>query len=251
LEGIRLALVNEIENGKKLRTDLLKQLVGGDAITARNPYERPRTYIPTHKIWMAGNCKPEIRNTDDGTWRRIHLVPWDAAFKPSAVTRDVTGVEALAMLRLPDDEHHGHALRCHVACSEATDGQRFFTYQEIETLARDLDKIRSWEDAAIKAASDAALAPGLQVAPTGHWFAFYRMGGPLSGLFGGGHSGSLEVLVEPAEHAAAFFRGAFVVGQRCHWSMYHYRFLRVAGRELRKLSEPPIPACIQRFDFPL
>ena len=50
--------------------------MGGDDIAARQPYERPYKFKPTHKLWLVGNHKPEIRGTDHGIWRRIHLIPW-------------------------------------------------------------------------------------------------------------------------------------------------------------------------------
>ena len=84
LEGIRLALADELPDGKKLRTEELKKLVGGDSIQGRNPYERPRDFAPTHKVWMAGNHRPEIISMDHGTWRRLLLVPWNAKFAPTA-----------------------------------------------------------------------------------------------------------------------------------------------------------------------
>lgn len=88
LEAARLTLADELPEGKRLRTDELKKLVGGDSITARQPYERQRTFKPTHKLWMCGNHKPEVGATDHGTWRRILLVPWLAKFSGEGPTRD-------------------------------------------------------------------------------------------------------------------------------------------------------------------
>lgn len=76
LEGCRLAVTDEIPENRRLNEAAIKALVGGDQIVARRPYERPYNFIPTHKLWMAGNHKPAITGSDLGIWRRIHLVPW-------------------------------------------------------------------------------------------------------------------------------------------------------------------------------
>jgi putative DNA primase/helicase len=87
LEGVRIALGDELPDGRKLRTEELKKLIGGDAILGRNPYEKPRDFLPTHKTWLCGNHKPEITSMDHGTWRRLLLVPWKARFTGDGLAR--------------------------------------------------------------------------------------------------------------------------------------------------------------------
>lgn len=76
LEGKRIVVTDEIPESRLLNDSAIKSLVGGDEITARRPYEKPYTFEPTHKLWLVGNHKPEIKGVDYGIWRRIHLVPW-------------------------------------------------------------------------------------------------------------------------------------------------------------------------------
>lgn len=76
MEGRRMVVSDEIPDGRKLNESAIKSLVGGDAITARRPYEKPYTFLPTHKLWLVGNHKPTIDGTDYGIWRRVHLIPW-------------------------------------------------------------------------------------------------------------------------------------------------------------------------------
>mgnify|MGYP003108594955 CR=1 FL=1 len=76
MEGRRLVVSDEIPESKKLNESAVKSLVGGDAITARRPYEKPYTFEPTHKLWLVGNHKPNIEGTDYGIWRRVNLIPW-------------------------------------------------------------------------------------------------------------------------------------------------------------------------------
>jgi len=76
LEGKRVAFTDEIPENRVLSDSAVKALVGGDMITARRPYEKPYNFAPTHKLILVGNHKPEIKGTDHGIWRRIHLIPW-------------------------------------------------------------------------------------------------------------------------------------------------------------------------------
>jgi P4 family phage/plasmid primase-like protien len=79
LYGRRLVTCTETPNGK-LNELLVKLLTGGDAVTGRGLYEDNWSFLPTHTIIVAGNHKPEICGTDDGIWRRVRLVPFEAKF---------------------------------------------------------------------------------------------------------------------------------------------------------------------------
>lgn len=85
LKGARLALVAEGEDGQRLAEGLVKLLTGGDMITARSPYGRKEIkFWPTHKLIMFTNHAPVIRGSDDGIWRRVHLLPSDASIEKDA-----------------------------------------------------------------------------------------------------------------------------------------------------------------------
>ena len=83
LHGARFALSSEIPEGRRLNESTVKDITGGDMITARKLYEGPFTFSPTHKLWLVGNHKPDIRGVDDGIWRRIYLLPFDYQFPKS------------------------------------------------------------------------------------------------------------------------------------------------------------------------
>jgi P4 family phage/plasmid primase-like protien len=76
LPGARFVIAAEVEEGGRLAEGKVKDLTGNDAITARFLHQEFFEFDPTHKLWMYGNHKPEIRGTDDGIWRRIHLIPF-------------------------------------------------------------------------------------------------------------------------------------------------------------------------------
>ena len=76
LRGARLVKISEFNENAKLDSARLKTLTGGDRITCRYLYCEPFEYTPEYKIIMAGNSKPRITETDHGTWRRFHIIPF-------------------------------------------------------------------------------------------------------------------------------------------------------------------------------
>lgn len=90
LAGTRLVTTTESKFGEKLNEGLVKQLTGGDMVTARRLYENEIEFIPRFKLWMATNHKPIIRGNDIGVWRRISLVPFDIQIKKDAVDMNLT-----------------------------------------------------------------------------------------------------------------------------------------------------------------
>lgn len=83
VKGKRFVLVQELEAGRYLNESQVKQLTGGDTITAARLYENEAEIMPTHKLAVATNYKPVVRGSDHAIWRRIMLVPF-----PSRVTDD-------------------------------------------------------------------------------------------------------------------------------------------------------------------
>lgn len=76
LAGKRFVTATEIGRGKKMAEEVVKQITGGDKVTARFLYKEYFEYAPQFKIFMATNNKPVIRGTDLGIWRRIRLIPF-------------------------------------------------------------------------------------------------------------------------------------------------------------------------------
>jgi putative DNA primase/helicase len=80
LRGKRLVPAIENELGARLPESLVKQLTGGDEISANRMHEDSKQFEPTHKIFVAANHKPIIRGTDHAIWRRIKLIPFEVTF---------------------------------------------------------------------------------------------------------------------------------------------------------------------------
>lgn len=77
LKGARFVTSVEPGEGMRLNEGLVKQLTGGDKVTARKLYGCEFEFSPEFKLWMGTNHKPIIRGTDLGIWRRIHLIPFN------------------------------------------------------------------------------------------------------------------------------------------------------------------------------
>lgn len=82
MHGARIATAMEGELGQKLSEAKVKQLTGGDLITARPLYKEFIQFKPQAKIWMATNHKPEITGDDPAIWRRVHLIPFNVVIPP-------------------------------------------------------------------------------------------------------------------------------------------------------------------------
>ena len=76
LASARYVGVNETAEGQKLNEPLIKDMTGGDTMTARFMRKEYFDFRPSFKLWMRSNHKPRIHGTDEGIWRRIHLIPF-------------------------------------------------------------------------------------------------------------------------------------------------------------------------------
>lgn len=77
LRGKRLVVVSETERDHRLAMALMKNLTGGDPITARPLYGKPVTFAPSHTSLMVTNFLPKVAGDDPAAWRRIRVVPFD------------------------------------------------------------------------------------------------------------------------------------------------------------------------------
>ena len=85
LDGARLVAAMEGEQGRRLAEGLVKQLTGGDKVTARFLYGMYFNFEPRFKIWLATNHKPGIRGSELAIWRRVKLVPFTVTIPENEV----------------------------------------------------------------------------------------------------------------------------------------------------------------------
>ena len=78
LKGKRLVIAAELEEGMRLNTSIVKQLCSTDEISAEKKYKDPFKYEPTHSLVLYTNHLPRVGANDDGTWRRLIIIPFNA-----------------------------------------------------------------------------------------------------------------------------------------------------------------------------
>ncbi|HEV8534859.1 MAG TPA: phage/plasmid primase, P4 family [Candidatus Limnocylindria bacterium] len=96
LEGRRLVMGVEIEEGRRLDEGLVKQLTGGDTVVARHLYRDHFEFRPVFKLWLFANERPRVSDVDDAIWRRVRLIPF-----VHQVPRQLRDPELKATLRDP------------------------------------------------------------------------------------------------------------------------------------------------------
>ncbi len=76
LRGARLATASETEEGRAWAEARIKQITGGDPITARFMRQDFFTFTPQFKLTIVGNHQPVLKNVDDAARRRFNIVPF-------------------------------------------------------------------------------------------------------------------------------------------------------------------------------
>jgi putative DNA primase/helicase len=74
LRGARLVTASETEEGRAWAESRIKQMTGGDLISARFMRQDFFTFKPEFKLLIIGNHKPSLRNVDDAARRRFNIV---------------------------------------------------------------------------------------------------------------------------------------------------------------------------------
>ena len=81
LRGARWALMSELNEGDRLAVATLKNITGGDPITAKLMGQDMLEFDPSHSLFMLTNYLPGLPADDSATWARIHVVPFNVSFE--------------------------------------------------------------------------------------------------------------------------------------------------------------------------
>jgi putative DNA primase/helicase len=76
LRGARLVVAQETQKGRRWDEVKIKALTGGDRLTARFMRQDFFDFVPTFKLFIAGNHKPRIGSVDEAMRRRLLLAPF-------------------------------------------------------------------------------------------------------------------------------------------------------------------------------
>ena len=83
LRGKRLVIAAELEEHQRLSTSTLKQLASTDMLTIEEKFRQPETIRQTHTLALFTNFLPRVGSTDNGTWRRLTVIPFNAVIPES------------------------------------------------------------------------------------------------------------------------------------------------------------------------
>ncbi|MFN7004536.1 MAG: phage/plasmid primase, P4 family [Roseinatronobacter sp.] len=113
LHGARMAYASETEAGRAWAENRIKQLTGGDVMTARFMRQDDFSFKPQLKLVIVGNNKPAFSNVDGAIKRRFNVMPFDR--KPAApdhglkvaLEAEFPGILAWAVLGCLDWQRNG------------------------------------------------------------------------------------------------------------------------------------------------
>jgi P4 family phage/plasmid primase-like protien len=92
LAGARMVLCSEVNEDDRFDEAKVKQLTGGDTLTARFMRQDHFTFAATHQLWLMGNHKPAVRSGGRSFWRRLRLVPFEHEVPEDKVVDDLQGI---------------------------------------------------------------------------------------------------------------------------------------------------------------
>lgn len=75
LQGVRLVTSGEVSQSARWNAALIKQITGGDLLSASRKFESMIEFRPACTIVLAANEAPRARDDDDGFWSRMQRVP--------------------------------------------------------------------------------------------------------------------------------------------------------------------------------
>ena len=117
LAGARMVLCSEVNEGDRFDEARVKQLTGGDTLTARFMRQDHFTFPATHQLWLMGNSHPEVKSGGHAFWRRLRLIPFNREVPDGKKVDDLQGILArehgpaiLAWIAKGASLYHQHGL---------------------------------------------------------------------------------------------------------------------------------------------
>lgn len=78
--GARIVVMSEVDGKATINVAVMKELSGGDKIAVRALYGAASTLRPQFSMIMTCNDLSKVDSNDDGTWRRLKVLPWRSKF---------------------------------------------------------------------------------------------------------------------------------------------------------------------------
>jgi P4 family phage/plasmid primase-like protien len=83
MKGRRCGCFQETDDGEKLNVGIMKEFTGGDKVLVRDLFKGSQEMLefkPQMKYFLTCNQLPEVPSNDDGTWRRLRVIPFVSRF---------------------------------------------------------------------------------------------------------------------------------------------------------------------------
>ena len=84
VKGKRLLIAAEMQEGARLNDSMVKQLCSTDDVFAEKKYKDPFSFTPCHTLVLYTNHLPKVSASDNGIWRRLIVIPFDAKIEGSS-----------------------------------------------------------------------------------------------------------------------------------------------------------------------
>ena len=192
LRGARMVTASETEEGRSWAECRIKQMTGGDPISARFMRQDFFTFKPQFKLTIVGNHKPVLRNVDEAARRRFLIVPFER--KPGSPDRELEAkllLEAPAILQWMirgclDWQANGLTKPASVlaATEEYFSDQNLFVHWLEDDCESDVGNsefsetssilFKSWKDYALSAGNSPGTQQSFKDQMTRHGFRYYR-----------------------------------------------------------------------------
>ena len=89
LKGKRFVTMSESNQYGRLDEEAIKQMTGGEAITARALYSAPTTFKPQFTLWLSCNDLPSVSDKSIFASERIHVVEFNRHFAKDEQDKDL------------------------------------------------------------------------------------------------------------------------------------------------------------------
>ena len=84
VKGKRLLIAAEMQEGARLNDSTVKQFCSTDDVFAEKKYKDPFSFKPCHTLVLYTNHLPRVSASDDGIWRRLIVIPFNAKITGSS-----------------------------------------------------------------------------------------------------------------------------------------------------------------------
>lgn len=90
LRGKRLVIAAELEEHQRLSSSILKKLASTDKLTIEEKYRAPEDITQSHTLILFTNFLPRVGSMDNGTWRRLTVIPFHAVIPEDTAVQNLS-----------------------------------------------------------------------------------------------------------------------------------------------------------------